>query len=119
MQKDAVLDLLLVREDVLSKMELSNSHWCLGHSDHKVIKFKISINRRKKEKGLQNLICEHKESRFQVAQELVSKVSWENVFAGARVQQCWLLFKHHLQTAQEQQFLNVGSQAGGVEGHIS
>ncbi|KAJ7423235.1 adaptin ear-binding coat-associated protein 1 [Pitangus sulphuratus] len=44
-QKDGLLDLLLVnRLDLVSKVEIGG---CLGHSDHEVIEFKISVDRRK------------------------------------------------------------------------
>ncbi|KAJ7410989.1 hypothetical protein WISP_105223 [Willisornis vidua] len=44
-QKDGLLDLLLVnRVDLMSEVEIGG---CLGHSNHKVIEFKISVDRRK------------------------------------------------------------------------
>ncbi|KAJ7425329.1 hypothetical protein BTVI_03224 [Pitangus sulphuratus] len=43
--KDALLDLLLVsRVDLMSKVETGG---CLGHSDHKGLKLKISVDKRK------------------------------------------------------------------------
>ncbi|RMC19574.1 hypothetical protein DUI87_03132 [Hirundo rustica rustica] len=44
-RKDALLDLLLVnREGLVREVEIGN---CLGHSNHKAIEFKISVDRRK------------------------------------------------------------------------
>lgn len=57
----------------------------------------------------------HAENRLQAAQG-ISQIPWKNIFADAGVHQCCSLLKHHLQRAQEQQFLNAGSQEGEAEG---
>ncbi|KAJ7414765.1 rna-directed dna polymerase from mobile element jockey-like [Willisornis vidua] len=105
--KDALLDLLLVnRADLMSKVEIG-AH--LGHNNYKVIEFEISVDRRKSASETSTLLM--RRADFRLLRELVNKIPWENVFAGAGVHQCWSLFKHHLLKAQEHQFPNAGSQA--------
>ncbi|KAJ7417020.1 rna-directed dna polymerase from mobile element jockey-like [Pitangus sulphuratus] len=73
--KDALLDLLLVnKEDLMSKVEIGN---CLGHSSHKVIEFKISVNGRKCASKTSTL--DIRRADFRLLRELVSKFPWENV----------------------------------------
>ncbi|KAJ7417532.1 hypothetical protein WISP_63910 [Willisornis vidua] len=82
-QKDALHDLLLVnRVDLMRAVEID------GHSDHKVIKFKISVDRRKSVSKTSTLDID-----FRLLRELAIKVSLENVFADAGVHRCRSLFK--------------------------
>lgn len=63
-QKDALLDLFIVNTvDLINEVEIGS---CLGHSNHKVIKFEISVGRQVK--CQQNLSSINKESRCQAAQ---------------------------------------------------
>ncbi|KAJ7395040.1 adaptin ear-binding coat-associated protein 1 [Pitangus sulphuratus] len=106
--KGALLDLLLVnRVDLLRKVEIGGH---LGHSDHKVIEFKISVDRRKSASKTSTL--DMRRAAFRLLRELLSKVPWENVFADAGIHQCWSLFKHHLLRHRSRQFPDDGSQAG-------
>lgn len=54
---------------------------CLGHTEHKAIELKISIDRRKNANKTSALDIR----RAKLLRSLVSEVSWENVFEGARV----------------------------------
>lgn len=83
--------MLVNRVDLMSKMETGI---LLGHRNHKAIQFKIFVDRRKK--CQKNLNSEHEESRFRLLKELVTNVSWENIFPGSGVHLFWTLFKHHL-----------------------
>lgn len=88
----------------MSKMEI----WgCLGHSAHDAIEFKTSRERRKSASKSSPLT-------MRLLREFVRSPG-KMLFAGAGVHQRWSLFKHHLPRAQEQQFPNVGSQAGEAE----
>lgn len=85
---------------------------CLGHTDNKVIKFKISVDRKKSASKTPAL--DMRRADFRLLRELVSKVPWENIFAGAGVHHCWSHFKHHLLRAQEQAILKYWeSRMGG------
>lgn len=79
--KDSILDLLLVdRVDLMSKVEIGG---CLGHIDHKMIKFKISVDRQKSASKIPAL--DMRRTGFRLLRELMSKVLWEHVFAAAGV----------------------------------
>lgn len=88
----------------------------LGHSSHKAIEFKISLDRRKNASTISTpgII----RADFGLIREVVSKVSWDNVFEGAQIHKCWSLFKHLLLQAQEQTSQYVRSPADKEEGWL-
>lgn len=81
----------------MSKVEMSG---CLGHSNYKVIEFKISVVRRKSASKISTLYMKRRNSRL--LRVLVNKVPWEITIEGAEVHQCWSLFKQHCLRAQDQ-----------------
>ncbi|KAJ7413913.1 hypothetical protein BTVI_42070 [Pitangus sulphuratus] len=103
-QKDALLDLMLVnRVDLVSEVGIGGR---LGHSVHKEIEFKMSVDRRKSASKTSTLDMRRED--FRLFKELVSKVPLENVFAEAGVHQCWSLFKPPKSTgASNSQMLEV------------
>lgn len=107
--RGSLLDLLLVnRVDLMSKVKIGG---CLGRIDNKVIKFKISVDRKKGASKTPAL--DMKRADFRLLRELVSKVLMENVFADAGVHHCWSHFKHHLLGAQEQAILKCWESGRG------
>ncbi|KAJ7403393.1 hypothetical protein BTVI_77325 [Pitangus sulphuratus] len=90
--KNALLDLLMVnRADLVSEVEISG---CLGHSEHKVMELKVSVDRRKSTNKTSTQ--DMRIADFRLLRDLLSKVPWENVLAGASD------FKRHLLRAQKQ-----------------
>lgn len=75
--------LLVTREDLVSKVKIG-SH--LGHNNHEEIEFIISVDRRKSVSKTSAL--DMRKGDFRLLRILVSKASWENVFADAEVHQC-------------------------------
>ncbi|KAJ7409031.1 hypothetical protein BTVI_58107 [Pitangus sulphuratus] len=67
---DALLDLLLAnRVDLVSEVQIGGH---LGHSDHKAIKFKISVDRRKS--GRKTSTLDMRKTDFRVLRELKGKM---------------------------------------------
>lgn len=66
--KDSLFDLLLVdKVDLMSKVEIGG---CLGHTDHEVIKFKISVERKKS--ANKTLALDMRRADFRLLREFVS-----------------------------------------------
>ncbi|KAJ7397585.1 hypothetical protein BTVI_134007 [Pitangus sulphuratus] len=79
-RKDTLLDLLLVnRVDLVSKVEIGVH---LGHSDHKEIEFKMSVDRRKSASKTSTL--DMRRVDFRLLRELVSKVPWQSITSRSR-----------------------------------
>lgn len=77
-QKDALLHLLLVdRVDLINKVEIGGP---LGHSDHKVIEIKTSVDGRKSISRTSAQDLGTSRTDFRLLRELVGEIPWENVF---------------------------------------
>lgn len=101
LMRKGLLDLLLVnREGFMSEVEIGDD---LGHGDHKVVKFKLSGDRRKTGSKTMSLDVERVDLRL--LRELVSKVFWETC-EGTGAHQLWSncesFSKSHPLRAQEQ-----------------
>lgn len=90
-------DLLLAnRVDPVSKAVIYSQ---LDHSDHKVIEFNNSLDRRKRRK---TSASGHKEGRLQVALGISKCGPLGKCFCRCvEVHWCWSLFKHHFLRAQK------------------
>ena len=73
---------------------------CLGHSDHKMVEFKIFGVMTKKVIRVATL--DFQKANFELLRELLKSVPWESLSEGLGVHECWSVFKHHLLEAQEQ-----------------
>lgn len=83
-KKDALLDLLFVnREGLVGDVMVGG---CCGHSDHKMVEFKIFDVMRKMISRVATL--DFKRANFKLLSELVSSVPWESAFEGLGVLEC-------------------------------
>lgn len=72
----------------MSKVEMSSY---LGHGNHAAIEFEISVVRKKSASKTSAL--DTGRTNFRLLRVLVSKVPWEITVEGAKLHQCWSLFK--------------------------
>ena len=87
-RKDALLDLLFVnREGLVGDVVVGG---CLGHSDHKMVEFKLVSVMREKDSRVATL--GFRRANFKP----FSRVPWESASEGLGVHECWSVFKKHL-----------------------
>lgn len=64
---------------------------CLHHSDHEIVEFQITGERRKTDSKTSTLDAGRAD--FRILKELVSKVPRKSAFEVTGVDECWSLFK--------------------------
>lgn len=82
----------LLGKDLVSKVEIGR---CLGHTNHEVVKIKISVGRKKSASNTSTL--DVREAGFRLLRKVWSKVP------GKMFLQCCSLFKCYLLGAQQQE----------------
>ncbi|XP_062497870.1 uncharacterized protein LOC134175668 [Pezoporus occidentalis] len=96
-RRGAMLELVLTnREGLDGDVALQGS---LGCSDHEMVEFEILRTVRRACSKLTAL--DFKRADFGLFRNLLSKVPWDIALEGRGAQDCWLIFKDHLQQAQE------------------
>lgn len=84
-QKDVLLHLRLVnRVDLVNEVEIGGYR---GHSDHKVIEIKISVDSRQSASKTSTLDLDMRRTDFRLLRELMSDIAWENAFSGVWIYQ--------------------------------
>ncbi|XP_062425881.1 uncharacterized protein LOC134137198 [Rhea pennata] len=96
-RKGVLLDLALTnREGLVGDTKVGGS---LGCSDHKMVEFRMLQERSKATSRIATPVFGRAD--FGLFRDLIGGISWVKALEGRRVQESWLVFKHHFLQAQE------------------